>query len=167
MHDTDKIQRQVHFMSAIPYDAENKTGSQNTWNYNRAPEGYKFLLHSVTMSCDLQNTTYEGLVAMFDGHEYTHWNLWPGVESREMLLRAVFNAYMLDRDFSLNLWECKEYSLGCRSRNSSYSFKVAIVVWYYLKKMSWLEKLYYAVIQPKGDRYKKTLGVTVEPTELE
>ncbi|GAG74626.1 unnamed protein product, partial [marine sediment metagenome] len=38
---------------------------------------------------------------------------------------------------------------------------------YYLKKMSTLETLYYAVIQPKWKRFKKAFRTTVEPSELE
>ncbi|GAH56129.1 unnamed protein product, partial [marine sediment metagenome] len=35
----------------------------------------------------------------------------------------------------------------------------------YLCKMSWLEKLQYAVLQPRGQRYRKGGATTVERSE--
>jgi len=166
MRDDDKIQRQVHFIWAQPFDAEDSSGDNNTWNYNRAPDGYKFELVSIDISGHQESSMKYGHVALFDGHEYTHWNLWPGVESRELLWRSELNDYVRNGFGNLNNWECKEYTLGIRSTHATFGFKTCIVIWYYLRKMSWLEKLYYAVIQPKGDRYKKTLGITAEVEEI-
>jgi len=165
MHEADKINRQVHFMHAQIFDPQDTSGDNNTWNYNRAPDGFKFILHSIHISGNRGNGLQQGIVSMYDGHEYTHWNTWPGVESRELLARFDSIDYQCDTIIPLNEWECKEYSLAVRSWSETKAYKACIIVWYYLRKMSWLEKLYYAVIQPKGDRYKKTLGVTVEPRE--
>lgn len=88
-----------------------------------------------------------------------------GVQSQELLGRTQFDLYQLDAVVSFENWECKEYTLGARAKGTVTGFKACVIVWYYLKKSSWLERLYYAVIQPKGDRYKKTLGITREVTE--
>ncbi|GAG61297.1 unnamed protein product, partial [marine sediment metagenome] len=103
---------------------------------------------------------------IYDGHEYTHWDIFPGVESRELLWRGETTTYQVNLYGNLHNWECKEYSLACRSASETKTLKLCVIVWYYLRKMNWLERLYYAVIQPKGDRYKKTLGITAEPTEI-
>ncbi|GAG66425.1 unnamed protein product [marine sediment metagenome] len=108
----------------------------------------------------------DGIVNIYDGHEYTHWNIFPGVESRELLWRGETTTYNVNLFGNLHNWECKEYTLACRSASETKTYKVCAIVWYYLRKMNWLERLYYAVIQPKGDRYKKTLGITAETTEI-
>ncbi|GAG83403.1 unnamed protein product, partial [marine sediment metagenome] len=94
MRDDDKIQRQVHFIHAPIFDDEDTSGINNTWVYNRAPEGYKFLLHSITVTTGAPLTFNYGIIGMFDGHEYTHWNIFPGVESREYLMRGVMSDNM-------------------------------------------------------------------------
>ncbi|GAG96879.1 unnamed protein product, partial [marine sediment metagenome] len=63
-------------------------------------------------------------------------------------------------------WECKEYTIGLRSSSETHPVKGCAVMWYYLRKMSWLEKLQYAVIQPRGQRYRKGGPTTVELSEL-
>ncbi len=165
MRDDDKIQRQVHFIQAQIFDIQDVTGKNNTWNYNRAPEGYKFLLQKCSISVAQEGNRYKGIVAMFDGHEYTHWNIWPGVESRELLFRKGINIYMLDHVENLLNWECKEYTLGIRSVQTDTTFKACIIVWYYLQKMSYLETLYYAVIQPRWKRIKKAFRTTLDPKD--
>jgi len=166
LRDDDKIQRQVHFMFAQAFDEEDTSGTNNIWVYNRAPEGYKFMLVNAQLSTTQNAARNKGIVAIFDGHEYTHWNLFPGVESREYLGRWESSDYIYNGEIPLFNWECKEYTVACRSTNTLQPVKYCIIVWYYLQKMSWLEKLYYAVIQPKGDRYKKTLGTVAEPSEI-
>jgi len=161
-----KINRQVDFLYAQPYNSEDSTGANNTWKYNRAPEGYKFVLHSIEVSVAQTASLFQGLVAMYDGHEYTHWNQFPGVESKELLTRGETNVYILNLVSSLNGWECKEYTLGIRSLSATYGYKVCIIVWYYLEKMSKLEEYQYATIQPKGDKpIRKAGATTVESTE--
>ncbi|GAI73759.1 unnamed protein product [marine sediment metagenome] len=164
MRDIDKIQRQVHFMYAQIFDEEDSSGKNNTWNYNRAPDGYKFRLEKINMAVDRVNSF--GIVSMFDGHEYTHWNIYPGVQSNEMISYSQFsNAVGLDYADMLLGWECKEYTLGVRSTSTTNIFKVVIIVWYYLEKMSHLEKLYYAVIQPRWNRFKKAFRTTLDPKD--
>ncbi|GAG88451.1 unnamed protein product, partial [marine sediment metagenome] len=79
MRDDDKIQRQVHFMFAQIFDDEDTSGDNNKWVYNRAPEGYMFELVKANITTTRTANAREGICAIFDGHEYTHWNIWPGV----------------------------------------------------------------------------------------
>ncbi|GAG76278.1 unnamed protein product [marine sediment metagenome] len=161
----DKINRQVQFLHAQAHDEEDTTGKNNTWLYDRAPEGYKFVLHSIDISTGSPLITNFGTLAIYDGHEYTHWLQFPGVESKEILARVCFSDQMSTYSASLNNWECKEYTIGIRSSDAENPFKVCIIVWYYLRKMSWLEKLQYAVLQPRGQRYRKGGATTVERSE--
>jgi len=161
------IERQVHFMLAPAFNPADKTGVNNKWAYNRAPDGYLFLLDSVQISASSESAYKDGIFNIFDGHEYTHWNLWPGVESRETLGRVEININLLDQYISLKNWECKEYTLGTRSVNLENPFKVCVIVWYYLKKASRIELMEYAIKHPKNqDMFKWILrGTTLEPTE--
>ena len=163
----DKINRTVYFMFAQIFDPLSITGANNTWIYDRAPNGYKFVLSSVTLSTTKENSRYNGIFAIYDGHEYTHWNQYPGVESRELLGRMETNQYQLSGEINLNNWECKEFTLGLRCTHEEVPFKACIIVWYYLRKMSFLERLQYAVMQPRGERYRKGGPSTVELSESE
>ena len=165
MRDINKMQKQVHFITAPVFDSEDVSGNNNKWNYNRAVDGYVFKLHSAQISVGTESSRYSGIVMIFDGHEYTHWNIWPGVESRELLTRTEFHSYNSQYVRSLNNWECKEYSIGIRSTSADFTFKVCIIVWYYLQKMSYLETLYYAVIQPRWKRFKKAFRTTLDPRD--
>lgn len=162
---TIESDRQVHFISAPVFDPEDKTGVNNKWNYNRAPEGYLFELIKVEISA--HETYFDGIFNMFDGHEYTHWNIWSGVESRELLTRCDTNAYQLNFASDLCDWECKEYTLAIRSSNVAKAFKICAIVWYRLKKASRLELMEYAIKHPRNqDMFKRALrGPTLEPTE--
>ncbi|GAG61108.1 unnamed protein product [marine sediment metagenome] len=166
MRDIDKIQRQVHFVYAQPHDTE-ESDNNNTWVYNRAPSGFKFLLHSVEISVSCQGTLNNGIFNLYDGHEFTRWNIYPGVESRELLTRVETNVQQPNHLSPLNNWECKEYTIAVRGTHETYALKMVIIVWYYLQKMSQLETYYYAVIQPKWKRFKKAFRKTVEPSEEE
>lgn len=164
---TEKIQRQVHFVTAQIYDSGDTSGKNNTWSYNRAPDGYLFELISVDLSVTAVQTQYAGIVQLSDGHEYTHWNIYPGVQTNELLYRAEFNIYNLNSIASLHGWECKEYTIGARSVSDSKAFKSIAIVWYYLKKASRLELLEYAVKHPRNqDMFRRALrGTTIEPSE--
>ena len=166
----DKINRQVEFMFAQIYDTEDSTGKNNTWKYNRAPEGYKFMLHKIAIRALYRGVAGveelgRGIVNIYDGHEFTHWQQFPGVESRELLATFEYTLAEGNQLQYLHDWECKEYTLGVRSTSTTNAFKCVIIVWYYLRKMSWLEKLQYALIQPKGQRYRKGGPTTVERSE--
>ncbi len=160
MRDIDKIQRQVHFIQTQALVTNGVQPNNNTWIYNRAPEGYIFRLLSASFSVTVE-TGANGIIAFYDGHEYTRWNQWPGVESRELLGRVETNAYQFNHLMSFNEWECKEYTLGIRSTHAIQSYKVCAIVWYYLHKMNSLETLYYAVIQPRWNRFKKAFATTL------
>jgi len=165
MRDDDKVQRQVQFMRAQPHDSEDSSGKNNTWVYNRAPDGYKFRLVKVLVASKQTDNAFNGIFGMFDGHEYTRWDIWPGVESREYLTRISMSLENQTVEFGLEGWECKEYSIAVRSTNATYEFKAMSIVWYYLEKMSHLERLYYAVIQPRWNRYKKAFRTTLDPKD--
>lgn len=163
-----KINRQVHFLTAPPFDEEDKTGANNKWLYNRAPEGYKFLLYSLEVSTSKQINENIGIYSMYDGHEYTHWNIYPGVESRELLARGELSHYEITNTHPLNGWECKEYTIGIRSAEPTgvHAFRIVMIVWYYLEKMSIFERLMYACLHPRTRRLRKALGpTTVEGEE--
>jgi len=165
---TDEIERQVHFIVAPAFDPEDKTGVNNTWQYNRAPEGFLFLLESIQVSTSQEaGHGKDGICALYDGHEYTHWNQFPGVQSNELLCRMEHNVYILSNGFNLHGWPCKEYTLGIRSISQSSSYKICAVIWYYLKKASRMELLEYAIKHPRNqDMFKRALrGQTIEPTE--
>lgn len=167
MRDDDKIQRQVHYLWAPIYDTEDTSGKNNKWIYNRAPSGYKFFLVSCEVSVISINpaTHNNGIFNIVDGHEYTHWDIAPGVECREILARCFFTVEQQNYTAQLHNWECKEYTLATRSTSGTYPFKIQVIVWYYLQKMSYLETLYYAVIQPKWNRYKKAFRKTLSRFE--
>jgi hypothetical protein len=165
-YSTDEINRQVHFGYAQVFDPEDDSGDNNTFIYNRAPDGYKFILHKISLS--IATGSYDqGIVMLFDGHEYTHWDLWPNIQSNEVLFRGVTNSYTNNIVEYLEHWSCKEYTIGLRSKSESEQFKVLIIVWYYLQKMSKLDRLHYAVTQPKSilGRHPKAFRTTVESTE--
>lgn len=165
MRDIDKIQRQVHFMYANIFDPEDTSGKNNKWNYNRAPEGYKFQLVASHSSVAQINSYYTGLLAFYDGHEYTHWNQYPGVESRELIGRGETNLYQYSINIDFHGWECKEYTIGIRSLSTTNPYKIVTIVYYYLVQMSRLETYYYAVIQPKWNRFKKAFRTTLDPKD--
>lgn len=165
MRDIDKLNRNVFFKHAGIFDPQDTTGKNNTWQYNRAMSGYIFKLVSMDISVPLAYA--DGITAIFDGHEYTHWNIFPGVESRELLGR--FESSQQQQNFTIDLhgWECKEYTIAIRSSNVSKAFKSVIVIWFYLEKMNRLEQLFYAVIQPRFKRIKTAFMRTVESSELD
>jgi len=153
-----KIDRLVDFLSCEAYDAADPV---NTFKYHRAPDGYLFVLHSMQISTNKQNNASYGIAYIYDGHEYTNWNQWPGVESRELLGRIEYDAELLDFVLPLNMWECKEFTLGVRSSSVSYATKCCFIVWFYLKKASRKELLEYAVKHPmRHDTFKAAMGPT-------
>jgi len=166
---TDEVERQVHFITAPIFLPEDKTGINNTWQYNRAPEGYLFQLVEVQISGNRGDVQQQGIVALFDGHEYTHWNIYPGVQSNEMLFRFNSIDYQVNASQNLHGWPCKEYTLGIRSYSVTKVFKCVVIIWYYLKKASRLELMEYAIKHPRNqDQFKRVLrGPTIEPTEVE
>jgi len=83
-----------------------------------------------------------------------------------LLYRGELNQYILNLDASLKMWECKEFSLALRSSSQETPVKVCVVIWFYIRKMTELEKLQYAVLQPKGDRYKKSFRTTVQTGDI-
>ncbi len=161
----DKMNRQVHFITAPAFDIQNKTGINNTWIYNRAPNGYLFELNSIQISVASEELVNNGIFCIFDGHEYTHWNIYPGVESRELLGRIETSDYSLESYIDLKTWECKEYTIAVRSTSAQKSYRCIAIVWYYLRKMSLLERLMYACHHPKYIRIKKGGPSTVEADE--
>lgn len=162
------VNRQVHFIFAPIFDPEDSTGVNNTWVYHRAPDGYLFILDSIQISTDIDNSRQAGVICIFDGHEYTHWNLWPGVESRETLWRGETSSYSVELLGNLNGWICKEYTIGIRSASETKAVKYCAIVWFYLKKASREELLEYALKHPKDeDAFKRALrGRTAETEEL-
>lgn len=162
---TDKINRQVHFITAPVFNIADKTGKNNTWIYNRAPDGYMFKLSSIQISVASEEMLNNGIFCIFDGHEYTHWNIYPGVESRELLGRIETNDYSIESYIDLKAWECKEYSIAVRSTNDQKAFRCIVIVWHYIEKMSLLERLMYACMHPKYKRIKKGGPITVEADE--
>lgn len=161
----NKMNRQVHFITAPMFDIQDKSGKNNAWLYNRAPDGYLFKLDSVQISVSSEEMVNTGIFAMFDGHEYTHWNIYPGVESRELLGRTETSDYSLESYIDLKGWECKEYSIAVRSTSPQKMYRCIAIVWYYLDKMSLLERLMYACLHPKFMRIKKGGPTTVEADE--
>jgi len=160
-----KINRRVKFMHAIPFVENGQHPENNTWWYNRAPEGYKFILHSAVISNAHVPYTSTGIVAIFDGHEYTGWNIFPGVESMEMLGRFETSAGETQGVIDLNGWECKEYTVASRSLSGSLQYKCCVIIWYFLEKMSDFETKQYAVMQPKGEHIRKSGMTTIELDE--
>ncbi|GAG55151.1 unnamed protein product [marine sediment metagenome] len=166
MRDVDKINRQVFFIHAQGYDAQEEYPKKNnTFKYFRAPEGYKFLLHSIDVTSDHRQAYRDGIVELSDGHYYTGWDIFPGVENKEVLWRGSFNVYNTTLSGSLNLWECKEITIAIRSITTENVFKVSTIIWYYLKPMSKLETLFYALVHPRFRRYKKAYATTLDPAD--
>lgn len=162
----DKINRQVHYTYAQAKDIEGTYPlKNNSFVYNRAPDGYLFQLVELDISCSCEAGVNVGIVEMSDGHCYTGWNIWAGVENRETLVRIETDVYFVNFSKSLHSWECKEYTIATRSKKTDAPFKTCCIVWYYLRKMSPLEKYQYAVIQPKGEHIRKAGATTVESTE--
>lgn len=161
--------RQVHYPYNSPFDPEDHSGDNNNWIYNRAPDGYCFVLVRFDSIASQEDTEQAGILQLYDGHEYTHWNIYPGVQSNEVLARHQHSNYELNSFTDLLGWECKEYTIGSRGISQSYPFRALVIVWYYLKKMSTLDKLHFAVTQPKSilGRFPKAFRTTVEPTEEE
>ena len=163
----DKIDRAVLIAHAQPFDPQD-TIHNNTWVYRRAPDGYLYQLIEIVVSGKQEDSNKYGICALFDGHEYTHYNLWPGVESRELLWRGQMNDYVLNIGGNLHGWECKEFTMGIRSTHETFPYKVTAVIWYFLKKASREELLEYAVKHPfNPDAFKRSLrGTTVDTEEL-
>jgi len=165
LRDIDKLNRNVFFKHVGKFVPADTTGKNNTWHYNRAMSGYVFKL--ISMDVSVSSSYPDGITAIFDGHEYTHWNIFPGVESRELLGRVETNRYQQNHTIDLHGWECKEYAIAIRSTNEALAYKSVVVVWFYLEKMNRLEQLYYAVIQPRFKRIKTAFMRTVESSELD
>ena len=165
---TDKINRQVYYLHLPGHDEQlDPIGKNNQWIYDRAIDGHIFLLHSVEVSARISGTTTKAIFAMYDGHEFTNWLIFPGVQSNEGLSRSELTYQQPNFFAPLNLWECKEFTLAGRSLASAEDPKFQIIVWYYLKKASRMELLEYAVKHPRNqDMFRYSLrGTTVEPTE--
>jgi len=162
----DKINRSVFYPHSVAFDTENP-GASNTWVYDRAPEGMLFELVAIQASVDKQSSRYEGVIAMFDGHEFTNWNIYSGVQSFELLTRHEFDLYNNFMSSPLYNWECKEYTIGIRSSSVTNAFKTVIVVWYYIKKATREKLLEYAIKHPiREDTFKRAIsGISIEPTE--
>lgn len=162
-----KIDRQVHFGWAPIFLPADTTGVNNTWIYNRAPEGYLFQLVEISISSSRGTSEQQGIFALFDGHEYTHWNVFPGVESRELLYRFDSIDYQTSDVANLHGWECKEYTIGMRSWSETKPYKIVAIVWYFLKKASRKELMEYALKHPLNqDTFKRVYsGITIEPGE--
>jgi len=159
----DKIHRRVFFVWADDLDAEGK--DNNTWRYFRAPEGKKFLLDSVTMSVVSSGDVNDGIIMLFDGHEYTQWNIFPGVVCHETLARIdTISATFPYNDVPLHMWETKEITIACRSNMVSQNFRAMVIVWYYLQNMSKEETYEYAVKYPRYS-YRKGGPSTLNPRD--
>jgi hypothetical protein len=162
-----KIQRRQITLIAPVFDPEKSvTGENNVWHYDRAPDGFKFELVSARITCGTSATVNSyGVIALFDGKVYnTRWDIFPGVEDFQLLGRAVTNVYQTNDVIDLFGWECKEYTVATRSTSTENSYIANIIIWYFLKPMSKLEKLMYAVLHPKR-KYRKGGPSTVELTE--
>jgi len=162
-----KINRSVYFLYTPVYDSEaDPPGNNNRWIYDRAPEGYKFVLVAMDVSSRISGDTTKAVLGLFDGHEFTNWLIFPGVESKEYLCRSEYNIYQPSMSHDLHGWECKEFTIGGRNFATAEDVKFCIIIWYYLEKMDKLEEYQYAVIQPKGDKpIRKGGATTVESTE--
>lgn len=158
MPEEEGINRKVHFAHANAFLPEDTSGVNNTWVYHRAPEGYLFLLDSVTLSNAHNPYTTTGIFAVYDGHEYTHWNQFPGVESRELLARFETSSGETQIDLNLHGWECKEYTIGIRSLSESVAYKICAIMWFWLKKASRKELMEYAIKHPiREDTFKRAM----------
>jgi hypothetical protein len=165
LRDEDKINRQAFYMTAPALTDETYPKLNNRFKYHRAPEGYKFLLESVYVVCTREDSMTSGVFELSDGHYWTGWNVFPGVENREVLAYNSFWSDQMNFAQSLHQWECKEYTLAIRSTSASNSFRVCIIVFYYLRKMSKLETLMYACVHPLRKRFRKGYATTVELDE--
>lgn len=158
-----KINRRVTYLYTPAHDAEAEPiGKNNRWIYLRAPDGLLFLLHSVEIASRISSETTKVITTMYDGHEFTNYLIWPGVESKEGLTRMETTYLSPNAVRHLNNWECKEFTIGGRSLASLEAVKVQIIVWYYLKKASRDELLEYAIKHPlHEDMFKRALsGIT-------
>ncbi len=166
MPEKEGINRQVHFIMAPAFDSEDHTGINNTWQYRRAPEGYLFILDEIYVSVRDGNAD-KGQGALIDGHEYTHWNLWEGVQCNEYLARWYHDDYTHDLSINLHGWKCKEYTLAVRSSDATKVYKICAIIWYWLKKANREELLEFAIKHPsRQDTFKRAMrGTTVEPLE--
>ena len=154
--EVNKINRQVYFLHLPAYDSElDPPGKNNRWIYDRAPDGYKFVLVSVEVSARISASGTSSIFGMFDGHEFTNWLLFPGVESRQYLTRSELKIYNNNFAADLHNWECKEFTLAGRSLATAEAVKYCVIVWFYLRKMTPDETKMYAVIQPRGEHYRK------------
>lgn len=158
----DKIHRRVFTLWAQQYDALAK--HNNTWKYFRAPEGKKFLLHSIELStAGLNRDESDGVFCLFDGHEYTQWDIFPGVINHEVLTRFETNSVTAPTHYSpLNNWECKEVTLASRSSHTDQIFRIMVILWYYLVDMSKEETYEYGAKQPRYS-FRRGGPTTLDP----
>jgi hypothetical protein len=169
MPDKEGINRIVFYLTAQAFDTEAEyPKANNTFEYSRAPDGFLYLLHSVHITAGDEQSD-KGIFEMSDGHYYTGWNIYPGVENRETIARFKMSNYDTDRLIPLNMWECKEFTLAIRSLDVAQQAKACVIVWYYLKKASRAELLEYALKHPiTEDTFKRVMGgySTVDAEEL-
>jgi len=170
MKSKNRINRFVFFPNAPIFDPEVYTGVNNRWVYRRAPDGMLFELISVKVGMQIPimasgYNSYSGIFAVYDGHEYTHWNQFPGVESREALVHLEMNVYNAFYDIDLHKWECKEFTIGTRSRSEEEPFICKVVVFYRLKKANKFKLLEYALKHPyRETTFKRSMaGGHMEP----
>lgn len=168
MPEKEGVNRIVCYATAPVFDSQAEYPKDNNrFQYFRAPEGMLFLLEAVYISANLEGPNCNGIIELSDGHYFTGWNIFPGVENRETLYRSSHDADWPNSSQPLHLWECKEFTVGCRSTSSSQQFKACVIIYYYLKKASRKELMEYAIKHPRTeDTFKKILrGTTVEPSE--
>lgn len=162
--DLQDINRSVFFINTQALVVNGAQPENNTWVYKRAPEGYVYKLVHAQVSTSVERGE-NGIIAFYDGHVYTQWNTFPGVVNHDLLARGELTDYVVNIDFYFHDWECKEYTISIRSADTESIFKVCVIVYYYLKKMSVFERFKYAVVHPRFNRIKKAYATTLDPKD--
>ncbi|GAH61121.1 unnamed protein product [marine sediment metagenome] len=130
--------------------------------YFRAPAGLIMELEGINISAQVREVKFAGIIQIHQAHKpASKWGIYPHIEDQDVIFR--YEASTSDKSVSTNQtfdlfnYELKEFTVMYRSTDSTMEYRPAIIIYYrYIKFIDTLDKLEYAVKQP---RIKKSKGL--------
>ena len=154
----DKEIQRFPWFDTIPLD-------DTIWKYKRAIEGHKFVLVDVEFIVENRETEIAQHGQIYDGHVYSIWGSFPNIFDQSALRMANLNKYNLQACFSLNNWECKEFTLSWHNEvTEGNTSRALILVYFYEVPMTKAERFEYAVKQPRY-KYRHGSAITLDRYE--
>lgn len=158
MRITGRTEKWTHFgyapkeEAAPPYLAKAR--------YFRAPAGLLMELLGVNVSTQIAEQKCYGIIQIHQAHKpLSKWGIYPHIEDQDVLFRHEDTAVTetAPQTYDLYNYELKEFTVMYRSTSKNEEYRPCIVIYYrYVKFIDTLDKLEYAVKQP---RIKKSKGL--------